>query len=241
MGMTSANSQREQYWSNQKRTMNTRISKYAGVSWVFVFGAMFILPLAASASLNLVQDGGFEEGTAMGAFSIYDTSINPTMGGWTVSFGSVNLIRDYWTSAEGKQSVDMAGFPANDGEIQQTISGLIVGQQYLLSFDMAGNPVGGDAIKHLRVTFGSLDKTFEFDVTGRTTSDMGWVPIVAYILADSSTMTLTFRDYATEFGSALDNVALVAVPETSTAVAGALLLLPFGASAFRALRRKHAA
>jgi hypothetical protein len=42
-------------------------------------------------------------------------------------------------------------------------------------------------------------------------------------------------NYAFEF----DNVATIAVPEPSTYVAGALLLLPFGASAVRAWRRQR--
>lgn len=46
----------------------------------------------------------------------------------------------------------------------------------------------------------------------------------------------TSSQYAFEF----DNIAVAAVPEPSTIIAGALLLLPFGASAFRSLRRNKA-
>jgi hypothetical protein len=36
----------------------------------------------------------------------------------------------------------------------------------------------------------------------------------------------------------IDNVSLIAVPETGTVLAGAILLLPFGISTIRVLRRK---
>ena len=36
----------------------------------------------------------------------------------------------------------------------------------------------------------------------------------------------------------LDDISVTAVPEPTTCIAGALLLLPFGASTLRSLRRK---
>jgi hypothetical protein len=36
----------------------------------------------------------------------------------------------------------------------------------------------------------------------------------------------------------MDNVQLTAVPEPTTMISGALMLLPFGSSAFRQLRKK---
>ncbi|MGH7972845.1 MAG: hypothetical protein ACREIC_29370, partial [Limisphaerales bacterium] len=41
----------------------------------------------------------------------------------------------------------------------------------------------------------------------------------------------------TPWGAVIDNVVLTAVPEPATILAGALLLLPFGASTIRILRR----
>lgn len=60
-----------------------------------------------------------------------------------------------------------------------------------------------------------------------------WVNISSTIPFD--TVIATSTRYAFEF----DNVATIAVPEPSTYVAGALLLLPFGASAVRAWRRQR--
>lgn len=202
-------------------------------------GLMLALPYAATA--NLVVDGSFEQGTVSGGYQTYATG---PMGGWTVANGSVDLIRTYWVPSVGSQSVDMAGLYAN-GTIKQTITGLTFGQTYHLTFDMAGNPDDnnrGNILKTLNATFGATTSTFTFDTTGKGLSNMGWLPKSAYFVANGSTMDLIFTDLSTPsgtaWGSALDNVSLVAVPETSTVVAGALLLLPFGASTLRILRKR---
>jgi hypothetical protein len=65
--------------------------------------------------------------------------------------------------------------------------------------------------------------------------------------ADANTSTLTFMDTSLFDSNAgwIDNVnlthVLTPVPEPTTMVAGALLLLPFGASTLRMLRRKQTA
>lgn len=64
------------------------------------------------------------------------------------------------------------------------------------------------------------------------------------VMATGSSSLLSFAaadSPPTYYGAALDNVSLVAVPETSTVIAGALLLLPFGASTFRILRKRKQA
>lgn len=203
-------------------------------------GLMLALPYAATA--NLVVDESFEQGTVSGGYQTYATG---PMGGWTVANGSVDLIRTYWVPSVGSQSVDMAGFYAN-GTIKQTITGLTSGQTYHLTFDMAGNPDDnnrGNTLKTLNATFGATTSTFTFDTTGKGLSNMGWLTKSAYFVANNGpTMDLIFTDLSTPlgtaWGSALDNVSLVAVPETSTVVAGALLLLPFGASTLRILRKR---
>lgn len=201
-------------------------------------GLMLALPYAATA--NLVMDGSFEQGTVSGGYQTYETG---PMGDWTVANGSVDLIRTYWVPSVGSQSVDMAGLNAN-GTIQQTIRGLTSGQTYHLTFDMAGNPddnYQGNTLKTLKATFGATS-TFTFDTTGKSLSNMGWLTKSAYFVANGTAMDLIFTDLSTPsgtaWGSALDNVSLVAVPETSTVVAGALLLLPFGASTLRILRKR---
>jgi len=62
--------------------------------------------------------------------------------------------------------------------------------------------------------------------------------VYANIFTDSmfDTVVATSSNYAFEF----DNIAVAAVPEPSTIIAGAFLLLPFGVSAWRSVRRNRA-
>ncbi|MGA2801073.1 MAG: choice-of-anchor C family protein [Verrucomicrobiota bacterium] len=207
-------------------------------------GTMLLLP--GSASANLVLDGGFEQGAVSGPFQTY-TAVS-TMGGWTVTAGSVDLIGNYWQPAQGSQSVDMAGFYAN-GTIQQPINGLTAGAWYYFTFDMSGNPDGPPTIKTLDVTFGNTTQVFTFDTTGISHANMGWVLDSGWFQASGSSTVLSFTDASapladgspTAFGAVIDNVSLNAVPEPTTIIAGALLLLPFGASTLRILRKNRTA
>lgn len=203
-----------------------------------LMAAVLSLPLVASASL--VVDGGFETPVTAGNFTTFNVG---TMGAWSVVSGSVDLIHNYWQPAGGLQSVDTAG--NINGTISQMINGLTIGQAYLLTFQMAGNPDGGNKLKTLQVTFGSYTQTFTFDATGKTRSNMGWTLKSAQFVATANSMLLSFQDQTappgTPYGSALDNVALVPVPEASTVTAGALLLLPFGVGLLRTWRKQPVA
>jgi choice-of-anchor C domain-containing protein len=202
-------------------------------------GTMLLLP--GSAFANLVLDGGFEQGTVSGSYLQTYTTPNP-MGGWAVSAGSVDLIGPLtWLASEGSQSVDMAGDFAN-GTIQQTITGVTPLAMYYLTFDMSGNLGGGSAIKTLSVTFGNTTMGFTFNTTGITVTNMGWAQQSGWFQASGSSSVLSFTDNSgerTAWGAVIDNVSLV--PEPTTLIAGALLLLPFGASTLRRLRKSRTA
>jgi choice-of-anchor C domain-containing protein len=196
--------------------------------------------ISARANLNLVNDGGFEQGTAGGSFTTYGVG---AMGGWTVTAGNVDLVGGYWQPAAGSQSVDMAGFYAN-GTIQQTINNLTSGSWYYLTFDMSGNPDGLPVIKTLDVTFGNTSSVFTFDTTGISHANMNWSLRSGWFQANGISDDLIFTDASdpgTAFGAVIDNVSLVAVPEPTTVMAGALLLLPLGLSTVRILRKHRMA
>ena len=200
-----------------------------------------MLLLSGSAFANLVLDGSFEQGTVSGSYLQNYSAPNP-MGGWTVSAGSVDLIGPLtWQASEGSQSVDMAGLRAN-GTIQQTITGVTPLAMYYLTFDMSGNLGGGSAIKTLDVTFGNTSMVYTFDTTGITVTNMGWAQQSGWFQASGSSTVLSFTDASggeTSYGAAIDNVSLV--PEPTTMIAGALLLLPFGANTLRRLRKSRTA
>jgi choice-of-anchor C domain-containing protein len=162
-----------------------------------------------------------------------------------VGGAGVDYIGTLWQAGEGNRSVDLSAFAA--GSLSQSVTGLTIGESYVLTFLMAGNPVG-DVIKDLRVTVGGVTADFTFDITGRTFANMGWSGRSLTFTATSTSTTLTFLSLENNpFGPAIDNVALnvagvppdpAAVPEpTSLALLGAGV----GGLAVRALRRRKAA
>jgi len=192
----------------------------AAFSGVLAFGAL----ASASAAGNLVTDGDFET-TPAASFTEFNGGAN--FSGWAVGGDSVDLIGTYWTSASGAQSLDLNG--AAPGSVSQTLA-TVVGQQYTLSFSLAGNPVVNapdPAIKGLTVTAGSdLSKSLTFDTTGHTTSDLGWITKSYTFTASSTSTVLSFASTIPgHTGAAIDNVSVTATPEAGTIVAFGLMLL----------------
>ena len=229
-----------------KENMKTQLMK-AGLKGAL--GATLLLPVAASASL--VSDGNF---TAAGTPSTYTTfNKGQTMGGWSVVAGSVDLIGEYWQSPPGGgNSVDMAG--NSSGTISQTISDLVVGQEYKLTFALSGNPDGQPGVKELGIGLtvgGGFPYAFSYTIGANSRLDMKYQLETEYFTATTTSEMLQFQDLSylnysgyngsTPWGAVIGNVVLSAVPEPTTVVAGALLLLPFGMSTLRILRRKQTA
>jgi len=223
-------------------------SKYSTLAGTVLACAALAVGGVRSASaapvFNLVNDGGFEDPFVGGTFNSYNAGDN--FGAWHVDSGGVDLINTYWTSAEGVQSVDMNGTSA--GSISQTIGGLSVGQQYQLSFFLAGNPAGGPTIKDLQTSLGgNVLGSNSFDITGKSTSDMGWTQFTYnFTAADSSTL-LSFQSLTSApctgasalsaCGPALDDVSIRAVPEASTVTGFAIML--FGGIVMLARKQKQ--
>jgi choice-of-anchor C domain-containing protein len=201
-------------------------------------------PFAAVASLSFT-DGNF---TAAGTPSLYTTYFaTSTMGGWNVVSGSVDLIGGYWESPpSGGNSVDMAG--DTSGTINQTITGFTVGQLYQLSFYLSGNPDGPPATKTLGVGLtigGGTSDTFTYTIGANSHGNMSYVLENVDFTATGPSEVLQFQDQSvpgpTPWGAVIGGVSLTAVPEPTTMVLGALLLLPFGTNALRMLRKRPTA
>jgi choice-of-anchor C domain-containing protein len=206
---------------------------------------MKILGLLAGAALLLgaqsayavtITNGSFESGTNPGAFT--EVGVGGTnITGWTVDSGSVDYIGTYWTASDGSRSLDMSGSSA--GGISQALSGLSIGQEYTVTFDMAGNPAGAPATKFLQVSAGGTSGLYSFDTTGHSLSDLGWVTFTYVFIATATTDTLAFLSMTPgSFGGALDNVSIAATP-----IPGAILLFgsALGGMGFLGYRRKKLA
>ena len=175
---------------------------------VLAFGAM-----AAQSKASIVINGSFERGTYQANGPGYETLYggSTAIAGWTVIDGSVDWIDTYWTAADGQRSLDLAGL-SNGGVLANTVT-TVVGQEYLLTFAMAGNPDQNpsQAIKTMKVTVDDIGtQEFTFDSTHSTHTNMGWVWHSLTFTADKTSTLLEFENkpgYSPAYyGAALDDV-----------------------------------
>ncbi|KRQ94754.1 hypothetical protein CQ12_04295 [Bradyrhizobium jicamae] len=202
--------------------------------------AATILFNAHSAHANLVVNGGFENGVNPGSFTTLNAADSSSISGWTVTGGSIDYIGSYWQASEGSRSIDLNGL--SQGTIAQQTLATVVGQQYLISFDLAGNPDLGPTIKTIGVSIGDSGlQTFTFDSTGTSHSNMGWIT-ESFLYTATGTSIITFQSLTigptgnenfAAYGPALDNVSVTAVPEAST---WAMMILGFVGVGFMAYR-----
>jgi choice-of-anchor C domain-containing protein len=200
-----------------------------------IAGAAMLLG-AQSAYAVTITNGSFETGSINPGSFTFLSSGSTVIDGWTVGgAGGVDYIGTYWTSSDGNRSVDLSG--GGIGSVSQQLTGMTVGQEYTISFDLAGNPAGGPLVKGLEVSVDAMGGgLFTFNTTGATLSNMGWITQTVTFIATASSATLTFLSQNnTSFGPALDNVSIAATP-----IPGALLLFgsALGGMGFLGYRRK---
>lgn len=204
-----------------------------------VIASMWIGAVAPSARGQSIVNGSFELGSPSDGGAGYTTvsSGSSAITGWSVGGGGVDWIGSYWQPSAGNRSVDMSATTA--GTISQTGITTVIGQAYRISFDMAGNPDGGSAIKRVDVlATGGSTQTFQFDTTGQTKANMGWTTMVYDFVASSTSTTLSFTGLDNNpYGAALDNVSIAPVPEPTSVLAIAAV----AGLGVRAVRRRRAA
>ena len=189
------------------------------------------------AQANLVLNGSFETGTSPGASYTALGTGSTAIADWSITSGSIDYIGGYWQAHDGTRSIDLDGTSAGTIRASQSIA-TSIGQQYLVSFWMAGNPDGTPNIKTVDVSFGSSGaQIFKFDDTGFSKTNMGW-KLESFLYTATGTLSdLSFQS-ATQgaYGPALDDVSVTAVPEAST---WAMMILGFAGVGFTAYRRKN--
>jgi choice-of-anchor C domain-containing protein len=176
--------------------------------------------LATPVRADLCQNGSFESGvTLTTSFLELNAGDSTSITNWTVIGGGVraiDYINGYWVASAGVRSLDLNGRPGPGG-VEQGIS-TTIGDPYLVTFDMAGNPDGGPTIKTMQVSAigaSTQSQNFSFDITGHTKTNMGWTAMQWTFVADASNTTLRFMSTVTDtvgWGPALDNVSVVPVP-----------------------------
>ncbi|RCG33270.1 choice-of-anchor C family protein [Sphaerisporangium album] len=135
-------------------------------------------------------NGGFET-PAVGPGSFRTFAAGRAIGAWTVGGGSVDLAgRGFWQAAEGVQALDLNG--SGPGAITQTFGTLPL-VKYEIAYRLAGDPGGEPAVKSGVVRIGGEPaQDFSFDVTGRSSTDMGYVRKKVTFIATGLSTTVEF-------------------------------------------------
>jgi hypothetical protein len=204
-------------------------------------------PNIVSATIVDVDFGSINNGT----FERLDptATFGPADQVWTVSGNNVDYITGYWQSPNGSNasgprpdSVDLEG-AVTGGSISTTIN-VDSSDSVTINFSLAGNPDAGPGVKqgNISVGLGGAVQDLSYTVTSANNdANMGWIAeSVTFSGIGTGLQTLTFSDTDpnTGFGLVIGNAA---VPEPTTMVAGALMLLPLGVSAMRIMRKSRIA
>jgi choice-of-anchor C domain-containing protein len=186
--------------------------------------AVSALLVGASAQAASVVNGSFEENASIGIGSFATQSVGSTaITGWTIEGGNLDWIGSYWQNAEGSRSLDLNG--GGPVTISQSLTGLVIGQQYAVSFAMSGNPAGSPPVKSMNVSVGNEAADYTYDVTGNTRSAMNWIYDSFTFNADGTSEVLRFASTISgAYGPALDNVSISEVTAPIPLPAAAWLL-----------------
>ena len=187
------------------------------------------LILSSSVNASLIINGSFEGGSPSppdGSFITLD-SPNTSIEGWTVTGGSVDWIHsNYWNASNGLYSLDMSGLSA--GTIESTSFATVIGQEYLLTFDIAGNFAekfwGTDPTAitmEMNVDVGNTVSTLFTSNWFDTYSyqNMGWIEQRLIFTATDTLTSITFTSLEDKgYGAALDNVSVTGVVPVPAAI-----------------------
>lgn len=194
-----------------------------------VLAAIAVLP--AFADINNGTFAGYS-----GVFETVNSGDTTTIPGWSVTSGSVDWIGSYWQAPNGtSNSIDLDG---NSPGIMGQFDSFLLGQQYLLTFWLAGNPDGLPTVKTVNVTAGISSQVFTFDTTGHDKTNMGWTKESLLFTGAGASTTIAFAsgDTSSPYGPTIGDVSASAVPEPAAVLLMGTLLLGLAG----ALKRKWA-
>jgi choice-of-anchor C domain-containing protein len=186
----------------------SRTSIATAVAALLLGSATALAAPAQARTPSRFDDGTFEFPTAP-ANSFTELGIGQSIGPWQITRGNVDLIgAGFWQAAEGDQSVDLDG--NTEGTIAQTFT-TTPGTTYSVTYSLAGNPQLGPTVK---TGFAGIDgqdfQDFSFDITGKSTTNMGYVGRQFTFVAAGATTTLSFASTTPgAAGPVVDNVQVL--------------------------------
>jgi choice-of-anchor C domain-containing protein len=178
-----------------------------------IIAALCLVALPSAVSAAPFRNGSFENSAQdPGSATRYDEG-DQRITGWTVLPNSIDYVGTESPASEGSRSIDLVGNNSRGGIMQSFDT--LPGARYLVTFAVAGNPVGPPPIKMLTVTVGTETSRFLFDTTGKSLERLGWTDHQMTFVAVASTTTIMFTADTTGqgccFGPMLDNVSVVQI------------------------------
>lgn len=190
---------------------------------------------AGAASANLIVNGSFEDPIRNpNSYGLYDV-----IPGWAAEVGKIEV-----------QRVNVAGTPAADGfqfvELDSSQSSTIfqsvatvANQQYELSWSFSPRPGTQEPQNKLGIYIDDALVATSGPQTGQSGNQNTWTRYSYVFSASSASTKISFADLGTpsdSYGTYLDDVQMVAIPEPVFLQMGALLSLGAG-GVFRLRRR----